>query len=335
MIESVTSQIAAARKELDKLSAASRIAEDDRRRAGALASPMSMGGPSAPAKNPDFDYEAMNKKRAQALQIMNGLEKSASDARFATREQEANQILNHGDRLAALDVLANDRRTQIDLEFEAKKKALRDQNALDHVLSDQQLAAAQVQIEEEKRQKIKGILDASAIDFMNNKKTLNDALYSTFKSGITNSIASFAGALAKGEDAFGAFAKGFLGMLGDMAIQLGSTLLFAGDGMQSLFAFQPAGAIAAGIGLIAIGGILKAFASSGGPQGGGGGVASSPSNAGGAITENPSLEDKKAQTSVIVNVQGNILDRKEAGLELIEIMNEHFSANDGRLVRAV
>jgi hypothetical protein len=52
-------------------------------------------------------------------------------------------------------------------------------------------------------------------------------------------------------------------------------------------------------------------------------------------TSLPAEEEKKAQTSVIVNVQGNILDRKEAGLELIEIMNEHFSANDGRLVRAV
>ncbi len=147
-----------------------------------------------------------------------------------------------------------------------------------------------------------------------------------------NAFASFGKAIAKGENGIQAFLDSLLSAMGQMAIQLGG--MFILQGLAYLFAGLPNGGslIAAGAALAAIGGILSASGGGAnapqGQQGGGiaGGGAVVPIGAG-VATEQPDQENQRPGTAVTVNVSGNILDRRETGLELARIINESFDSN--------
>jgi hypothetical protein len=51
------------------------------------------------------------------------------------------------------------------------------------------------------------------------------------------------------------------------------------------------------------------------------------------ITEQPD-QDRNRKTEVKIEVQGNILDRKETGLELANVLQEYFDTQDGVLAKA-
>jgi hypothetical protein len=59
---------------------------------------------------------------------------------------------------------------------------------------------------------------------------------------------------------------------------------------------------------------------------------------GGFTTQSPLMDEvqeserEKPQTGVVINVQGNILDRRETGLELAKVLSESFDTN-GTIVR--
>lgn len=144
---------------------------------------------------------------------------------------------------------------------------------------------------------------------------------------------SIANTLGKGRAGWAAFGKSILGIMGDFAISLGNMIIAAALGVEalkaSLISFGGVGlAIAAGVGLILVGGLLKRF--SGGPAGmpasGGGGVASQGNaSAGGGSAVTDGVADIPEQgPRVQVVVQGNILDRRQTGLELAEVISEAF-----------
>lgn len=174
-----------------------------------------------------------------------------------------------------------------------------------------------------------------AITAVDIAKTVQNALVS----GFSNSFAALGRGLAAGGNGMKDFGKQVLGTLGALAIQMGQFFLLVGAGMSStgaLFGLSGAGAIAAGVGLTVLGGFLQGMAGEGG---GGGGVASSSTSAsagGGTVSPEiitqPDIQDRQPQTQVQVNVQGNVLDRRESGLAIVDVLNEYFSANDGRLV---
>lgn len=166
--------------------------------------------------------------------------------------------------------------------------------------------------------------------------------------GTVNAFAAFGGALASGQDALAAFGKAILGVFGDILIQLGTQTLAVGLLMEAvpiLFGLQGAAAVAAGLGMIVAGGFLKGLAGAGG--GGGGGATAAGGEAGGtANVETPGLgepteavgqiaEDVEEgpTNTVTVNVSGNILDRRETGLELAEIIQETVGSEGTTLVR--
>jgi hypothetical protein len=155
--------------------------------------------------------------------------------------------------------------------------------------------------------------------------------------------------MAKGENGFAAFGKAMVGVLGDIAIQAGSTFIALGiaKAIASLGSDPSAYAlIAAGAALSILGGALKAYAGSGGggggpasggapsgasTSGGGGGVASSGgSGTAPADTQATSFNDSQrgeVGTKVEVNVQGNVFDRRETGLMIADTINEAFGSN--------
>jgi len=149
----------------------------------------------------------------------------------------------------------------------------------------------------------------------------------TISGGVQNIVT----ALMTGENAFESFGRFVIGMMGDLAINIGNTIIGAAFAMEALqnFFSGPGIAIAAGIALVALGTILKTLS-------GGGGLTGTPSSAptapvsGGQpgqtgtfpAIEEGALEERGPQ--VTVNIQGNVLDRKESGLEIVKVLNQAF-----------
>ena len=161
-------------------------------------------------------------------------------------------------------------------------------------------------------------------------KKLAATLNATLVKGISGGIQNIVTNIMKGESAFSNFGKFVMQIMGDMALQMGQVLIGAGIGVESLKALGGAAAIAAGIGLVALGTVMKSM-------GGGGGATSSTGAAGGTdymgtaaepvYTEQIDEEGVKPKTEVNLTVQGNILDRRESGLELVNIINEAIDSD--------
>jgi hypothetical protein len=166
-------------------------------------------------------------------------------------------------------------------------------------------------------------------------------LGTTFKNALVNVISRgidhIAQKLIKGEDIFGGFLAAVLMTFGEMAQQIGTTLIGIGIGIESLKMLSGFAAIAAGIGLVLIGGIMKALAGGGG----GGGPVANPNEAaadaviasGDVYQQTQEEERAAAQTGVQVVVQGNIFDSRETGLQIAQIINDSFDLN-GTIIRA-
>lgn len=170
-------------------------------------------------------------------------------------------------------------------------------------------------------------------------RQLGATVANTMKTGFGNAFAAMGSAIAKGEDAFGAFGKSILSMLGNIAIQMGQFYIAAGIAALWLNPAQGAGMIAGGAALSILGGVLQAM---------GGGGAAAAASAGGAsagaanaavasgedVIFNPTQEEERAkpETGVQVIVQGNILNTRESALEIAKALSDSFDTN-GTIVR--
>lgn len=155
---------------------------------------------------------------------------------------------------------------------------------------------------------------------------------STLATGFVSAFSAIGNAFATGQNALEAFGKSVLSTLGDLCLYLGRMFFLAGIASEGLPFMGLSGgtAIAAGAALSVLGGVLKGI-------GGGGGDSSSASVGGSpssSINTMPETEPAKPTTAVTVNVQGNILDRRETGLYIANTLNEYFGGSDGRLVVA-
>ena len=170
-------------------------------------------------------------------------------------------------------------------------------------------------------------------DFVAEQKRLIDIFRSSFVSGISSAFSSFGNALATGKNGFQAFGKSVLGTLGSLALQMGQFFILVGAGLSAtgdLFGLSGGGAIAAGIGLSILGGILQGLSGQGGGAtsaiGAGGG---GDSSGGGITTPEPTFpnETVRDQGSVVVNVEGTVLDPRGVGIQIAEILQETFGSN--------
>jgi hypothetical protein len=154
------------------------------------------------------------------------------------------------------------------------------------------------------------------------------------KAGIATSLSSIGAALVNGEGLFDNFGKGIIGIMGDLAINIGTTLLFTGNAIEAfissintLFPGSGFAAAAAGVGLILFGGALKAAAGKGSggaaPSSTGGGIATTPSSTT-ELTPQESLTRQEPSTAVQVTIQGDVLDSDESGSRIVALINEAF-----------
>lgn len=179
-------------------------------------------------------------------------------------------------------------------------------------------------------------------------QNLGAQIFATIGTGVTNAFASMGAALVKGENGFAAFGKAMIGVLGDIAIQAGSTFISLGiaKAIASLGSDPSAYAlIGAGAALAVLGGALKAYAGGGGGGGpaavssagadaSGGGVAASGGTGTAQSDQATSFNDTErgaVGTKVEVNVQGNVFDRRETGLMIADVLNESFGSNGVQL----
>jgi hypothetical protein len=160
-------------------------------------------------------------------------------------------------------------------------------------------------------------------------KSVIGQIRGTFISGFSSAFQAIGSALVKGENAFAAFGKAILGMFGDIAIQLGQFYLTLGLANLFLNPAAAAGQLAGGAALLVLGGALKALAGGGAGAQSTAGSATTSAAAAPVGTSTSNLQETEATapgTAVTVNVQGNILDRRETGLEIAQIINESFSS---------
>lgn len=165
-----------------------------------------------------------------------------------------------------------------------------------------------------------------------------------FVQGMSRSIQSFVGSMMKGGGGFENFGKQVLGIVGDMAIQIGNFLIAAAIPIEAMIKnifTAPAAMLAGGIALIALGSLIKGFSGSGG----GGGSSAGASVAGSTTDTTEELPDAfsgeeddvgpesiEKQQMVQLVVHGNIMDSEETGTHLLNILNQEFENKGGRTV---
>ena len=155
--------------------------------------------------------------------------------------------------------------------------------------------------------------------------------------GFGNAFRSMGAAIAQGGNAMQAFADSIKAVFGDLAGAIGD--YYIKRGVAGVAANEPgAGAmIAAGAALKVLSGVLGAGATAGGTAGAGGGVAGGAGGVQdtttGQITE-ARADRPEADTNVIVNIQGDILDGQETGKRLVDVLGDSFS-KEGLILRDV
>lgn len=172
---------------------------------------------------------------------------------------------------------------------------------------------------------------------------VNSQLSNGLAGGISTTIQRTVTALAKGQNAFQAFAQGAISAIGDIAIQMGTFFLATGLGMAALLSnpVTAAGAlIVQGVALIAIGSLIKALSGGGGEKGANvsGGQPGSGVPGGGVVTTPDQTTDlagsSEKNSRLTVNIQGNVFDTKETGLRIVEIMQDAFDTSGAKVVTA-
>ena len=208
----------------------------------------------------------------------------------------------------------------------------------DAAAANRDLAESTKTLADELKNKMIVALDAG-MKKLNEMEDNARILGTTFKNAlvtvIVRGVDHIAQKIVKGEDIFGGLLSVVLMTFGEMAQQIGSTMIGIGIAIESLKFLNGFAAIAAGVGLVLIGGIMKALA------GGGGGPIANPNAAaadavvasGDVYQQTQEEERAAAQTGVQVIVQGNIFDSRETGLQIAQIINDSFDLN-GTIIRA-
>jgi hypothetical protein len=162
------------------------------------------------------------------------------------------------------------------------------------------------------------------------KKTFQDSAVTALKGFGTASgqaFAAFGRAIAKGENGLKAFADAFLATIGQTAIQVGTNFILTGIGYSVLGDPRGPGLISAGAALATFGGVLSAVG--GGVSSATGGAVSPESSlpGGGPVVDIPDQEDRKPTTQVSVNISGDVLDSRDTGLRIVDLIKEYTDRN--------
>lgn len=289
----------------------------------------------------------INLPTAQQIQAKNDAFQSAfqqaENSNLQLQIAAAQKIQDEIARNAALDLLAQGQKEQAERDHLSRLEKIRKEYADIKGGNETERRAL------ENQERIKFTLDIEKIELETEErkaKKLKDIQAQTksiLVSGISSTLQAVGVALQKGEDAFSAFKKGVFGIVGDLMIQLGTAIIaqaVAIDALAKTIATKTGGfGIAAGAALIIAGAALKSSAegSGGGTSSGGGGAdLSGGINSGiGTIPETatniPTQSLVEPRPNVVLNINGNVLDRRQTGLELVDVLQEAFDTQGAQV----
>jgi hypothetical protein len=206
----------------------------------------------------------------------------------------------------------------------------------------QQAQQLQTQVTEKFARERFNILNKEAIE---TAKAVTRAINQGLVSTVSRSLQFLGKSLVEGGNFFEGFLAVVLDALGNLAISIGTTVIssaLAIDALKASLFGSAAIAVAAGAALIAIGGALKAFAGQVGGEGGASFGAQTSGAAGGGTAafgqDDETLafseqEERQTQSTVNVNVQGDVLDSDETGLRIVELINQGLERDGAIVVR--
>ena len=316
-------------KELARLNDIQKAAEDDARKAAgrlAQANPIE-------ARFSTAELQANAAAFQQALSL-------AQDQNLQLRIQAAQKITDENQKNAALDSLDKVRAEQLERDHQTRLLKIREDFSNKKGFSDAEVRALEEQENINFQLKQESLQVESEERKLKRIKEIQAQVKTLLVNGISNTLQAVGAALQKGENAFDAFKNGVIGIIGDLMIQLGTAIIaqaIAIDALAKTIATGTAGfGIAAGAALIVAGGAIKASVGGGTGLSYGGEISGGP--AAGDIPSTATNVSEEQLTSqqqqVVVNIQGNVLDRRQTGLEIVEVLQEAFDTQGARIITA-
>lgn len=158
-----------------------------------------------------------------------------------------------------------------------------------------------------------------------------------FGGAIASGMAAVGRTLVNGGNLFKAFGQAMLGALGQALIMEGATRIIQGIArLAASYGADPTGYTLIGVGstMSVLGGALTAIGQVSAPSTPGApGVGDlSPGQGPNLTGDAAGAVDARAQQRVTVNVQGDVLDSKETGLRIVDILNDAFNSQGAQVL---
>lgn len=246
--------------------------------------------------------------------------------------------------MSEIDALKQKKQIEQELLFQQQTKNAVDlqsrqtnQEALIQTYQVTEAMKEQMAVMEEYQKSVKAALEKTELQAKQLGSTVKAALVNAIVSSVQNMVL----AIMKGGNVLSALGKTILSVFGDLAVQTGTILIGIGIGLDSLKALNGLAAVAAGIGLVAIGTVLKALSGGGagneGVTANGGGVAFTgnqqlPADQG--LTSFQAAERQPPNTVVNFTVQGDILDSDSTQQRIVSLLNDAIDTK-GAVVRGL
>lgn len=246
--------------------------------------------------------------------------------------------------MSEIDALKQKKQIEQELLFQQQTKNAVDlqsrqtnQEALVQTYQVTEAMKEQMAVMEEYQKSVKAALEKTELQAKQLGSTVKAALVNAIVSSVQNMVL----AIMKGGNVLSALGKTILSVFGDLAVQTGTILIGIGIGLDSLKALNGLAAVAAGIGLVAIGTVLKALSGGGagneGVTANGGGVAFTgnqqlPADQG--LTSFQAAERQPPNTVVNFTVQGDILDSDSTQQRIVSLLNDAIDTK-GAVVRGL
>lgn len=197
-------------------------------------------------------------------------------------------------------------------------------NVFDVMSTNKEMFRDTTQLTIEQLKKLKDALGEFKESTVQSAIVFSNAIKNAFGRAVASGIQNAVTALREGKNALSAFANGFLSVIGDLAIQLGTMIIVASKALESLFTLNPAGGVLFGAALIAIGALLKGVAEGGGAAGS---VPPAQDSVVADVLEDDISGGIEDRARVNVTIEGNVFDGDETGLRIADILKEQGFSN--------
>lgn len=285
-----------------------------------------------------FTKEQIAARQARNAELL-ALDVAAFQSEVALGEQRIARITDEETRKQAIIDLFDQQSTLLLNQRQTELAALETKFSSSNVFTEEQKQAARLAVTEKYKNLLIGKEEELGTKI--NEKAMKASLeyQNILRNGIVRStvagLESMGRSLQAGSMNWEDFGKSIIGVVGDMAIQLGTSLIAQGLALEafitaisSLLPGAGLAAAAAGAGLVIFGSALKASVGATGS-----GIAPSTPGSGsiGAITSptetapiSDTIEQQKPNTEVVVNINGSVYDSDETGMRIVDLINSAF-----------